>query len=44
MLFRSKGDTLIEIAHRNGTTVEKLKKKNKIKGNMIKPGQKLKVK
>ena len=38
------GDTLIEIAHRNGTTVEKLKKKNKIKGNMIKPGQKLKVK
>ena len=39
-----KGDTLIEIAHRNGTTVEKLKKKNKIKGNMIKPGQKLKVK
>ncbi len=39
-----KGDTLIEIAHRNGTTVEKLKKNNKIKGNMIKPGQKLKVK
>lgn len=39
-----KGDTLIEIAHRNGTTVEKLKKKNKLKGNMIKPGQKLKVK
>lgn len=39
-----KGDTLIEIAHRNGTTIEKLKKKNKIKGNMIKPGQKLKVK
>lgn len=39
-----KGDTLIEIAHRNSTTVEKLRKKNKIKGNMIKPGQKLKVK
>lgn len=39
-----KGDTLIEIAQRNGTTVEKLRKKNKIKGNMIKPGQKLKVK
>lgn len=39
-----KGDTLIEIAHRNGTTVEKLRKKNKINGNMIKPGQKLKVK
>lgn len=39
-----KGDTLIEIAHRNGMTVEKLKKKNKIKGNIIKPGQKLKVK
>ena len=39
-----KGETLIEIAHRNGTTVEKLKKKNKIKGNIIKPGQKLKVK
>lgn len=38
------GDTLIDIARRNGTTVEKLKKKNKIKGSMIKPGQKLKVK
>lgn len=37
------GDTLIDIARRNGTTVEKLKKKNKIKGSMIKPGQKLKV-
>ena len=39
-----KGDTLIEIAHRNGTTVENTRKKNKLKGNMIKPGQKLKVK
>lgn len=38
------GDTLIDIARRNGTTVEKLKKKNKIKGSMIKPGQKLKLK
>lgn len=38
------GDTLSDIARRNGTTVEKLKKKNKIKGSMIKPGQKLKVK
>ncbi len=38
------GDTLIDIARRNGITVEKLKKKNKIKGSMIKPGQKLKVK
>ena len=39
-----KGDTLIEIAKRNGTTVEKLKKANKIKGNTIKAGDKLKTK
>ena len=38
------GDTLIDIARRNGTTVEKLRKKNNIKGHMIKPGQKLKIK
>ena len=30
-----KGDTLYEIAAKNGTTVEKLKKLNKIKGNTI---------
>lgn len=39
-----KGDTLSDIAKRNNTTVEKLKKKNKISGTTIKPGQKLKVK
>lgn len=39
-----KGDTLIDIAKRNGTTVEKLKKANKIKGNIIKAGDKLKTK
>ncbi len=38
------GDTLSSIARRNGTTVEKLKKANGIKGDMIKPGQALKVK
>ncbi|MCQ2223171.1 MAG: transglycosylase SLT domain-containing protein [Bacteroidaceae bacterium] len=38
------GDTLSAIARRNGTTVEKLKKANGIKGDMIKPGQSLKVK
>ena len=39
-----KGDTLYEIAAKNGTTVEKLKKLNKIKGNTINPGKKLRVK
>ncbi len=39
-----KGDTLEEIAKRNGTTVEKLRKNNKIKGDMIKPGEKLRLK
>ncbi len=39
-----KGDTLIEIAQRNGTTVKQLKKLNNIKGDMIKPGNKLRVK
>lgn len=38
------GDTLSAIARKNGTTVEKLKKANGIKGDMIKPGQSLKVK
>ena len=36
-----KGDTLGAIARRNGTTVEKLKRVNGIKGSMIRPGQKL---
>ncbi len=39
-----KGDTLSEIAARNGTTVSKLKKLNKIKGNSIQAGQKIRVK
>lgn len=39
-----RGDTLEEIAKRNGTTVDKLRKANKIKGSTIKPGQKLKLK
>lgn len=38
------GDTLSEIAERNHTTVAKLKKLNKIKGNNIRAGKKLKVK
>lgn len=38
------GDTLSSIARKNGTTVEKLKKANGIKGDIIKPGQALKVK
>lgn len=38
------GDTLSEIAARNGTTVKKLRKLNKIKGNTIRPGQKIRVK
>lgn len=39
-----KGDTLSEIAERNGTTVSKLRKLNRIKGNTIQPGKKIKVK
>ena len=38
------GDTLSSIAKRNGTTVSKLRKLNNIKGDMIKPGQSIKVK
>ena len=39
-----RGDTLSEIAARNGTTVKKLRKLNKISGNSIRAGKKLKVK
>ena len=38
------GDTLSDIARRNGTTVNKLKKLNKISGSSIRAGKKLKVK
>lgn len=38
------GDTLSDIARRNGTTVTKLRQMNGLKGDMIKPGQKLRVK
>ena len=38
------GDTLSDIARRNGTTVSKLKKLNKISGSHIRAGKKLKVK
>ena len=38
------GDTLSEIAKRNGTTVKKLKKLNKISGSNIRAGKKLRVK
>ena len=38
------GDTLSEIAQRNHTTVAKLRKLNKISGNNIRAGKKLKVK
>lgn len=37
------GDTLSEIAKRNGTTVKKLRQLNGIKGNLINTGKKLKV-
>ena len=39
-----KGETLSSIAKKHGTTVEKLKKMNKIKGSNIRAGKKLKVK
>lgn len=38
------GDTLIDIAKRNGTTVEKLRKLNGIKGSNIRAGKKIRVK
>lgn len=38
------GDTLSQIAARNGTTVSKLRKLNNIKGNNIRAGKKLRVK
>lgn len=39
-----KGDTLSQIAARNHTTVSKLRKLNRIKGDRINPGQKIRVK
>lgn len=38
-----RGQTLSEIARRNGTTVAKLRKLNRIKGNNIQAGKKIKV-
>ena len=38
------GDTLSAIAKKNGTTVAKLRQLNGIKGDMIRPGQKVRVK
>jgi len=38
------GDSLSTIASRNGTTVANIRRLNGIKGDMIKPGQKLRVK
>ena len=38
------GDTLSSIAKKNGTTVSKLKKMNGLKGDMIHPGQSVRVK
>ena len=38
------GDTLSEIAARNNTTVQKLRKLNKISGNNIRAGKKLRIK
>lgn len=39
-----RGDTLGAIARRNGTTVAKLRQLNRIRGNNIKAGQKIRVK
>lgn len=38
------GDTLYDIAAKNGITVKQLKKMNNIKGDIINPGKKLRVK
>ena len=37
------GDTLSEIADKHNTTVSAIKKKNKLKGSIIKPGQRIKI-
>lgn len=37
------GDTLYEIARHYDTSVEDLRNRNKLKGNMIKPGQELRI-
>jgi membrane-bound lytic murein transglycosylase D len=39
-----RGQTLSEIAKRNGTTVQKLRQLNGLKGNNIVAGKKLRVK
>jgi membrane-bound lytic murein transglycosylase D len=39
-----RGQTLSQIAKRNGTTVAKLRQLNGIKGNNIRAGKKLRVK
>lgn len=39
-----KGESLFAIAQKHGTTVKKLQKLNGLKGNKIKPGDKLKIK
>lgn len=39
-----KGDNLFDIAKRNGTTVDQLRKINKIKGSNIRPGDKIRLK
>jgi membrane-bound lytic murein transglycosylase D len=39
----AKGDTLIEIARRYGTTVDALRKTNKLRGNVLRAGQTLKL-
>lgn len=38
-----KGETLSQIAKKHGTTVQKLKKLNKLKGNKVKPKQRIRV-
>ncbi len=38
------GESLYKIAERNGTTVKELQRLNNIKGNKIKPGDKIRVK
>jgi N-acetylmuramoyl-L-alanine amidase len=39
----AKGDTLIEIARRYGTTVDALRKTNKLRGTVLRAGQTLKL-
>ncbi len=40
-MLSKRGDTLVKIAHKFGTTVDKIKKKNALRQDQIYPNQRL---